>query len=472
LYSVDNFLIKMPLHILIVDDDAQIGATLSGLLRDLGHRTATCNSGEQAFELLQREFFDLMFLDVWMPRMDGIAVLQRLQEMGATIPTIMISGHAEIDTAVKAVRLGAYSFLEKPLQPERVILEVKNFAERKQLEQERNLLRQRLGGESEMVGQSPAMQQLRDAIRKAAPSEARVLITGENGTGKELVAEAIHRQSKRANAPFVRVNCAAIPRELIESELFGHERGAFTGAMRRKIGLIEQAHTGTIFLDEIGDMSLDTQAKLLRVLQENELLRVGGNQPIRFDVRVIAATNKNLEKEIQAGNFRDDLFFRIAVIPIPVPPLRERREDIVMLANYFLNQLASAYGRRPKHLSPEAIAILENYHWPGNVRELRNIIERVMIMSDAETILAEQVKQALPMFALPGAPGASPLPETPSALTDTDADLSLRDRVENFERRLLQQVFEKVKGNVSEMARRLRTDRANLHRKLQRYNIK
>jgi two-component system nitrogen regulation response regulator NtrX len=462
----------MPLHILIVDDDAHIGATLSGLLRDLGHRTLTCTSGEQALELIQREAFDLMFLDVRLTGIDGLETLQRLQEMGATIPTIMISGHADVETAIKAVRLGAFNFLEKPLQPERVVLEVKNFAERKQLEQERNLLRQRLGGESEMVGQSPAMQQLREAIRKAAPSEARVLITGENGTGKELVAEAIHRQSKRADAPFVRVNCAAIPRELIESELFGHERGAFTGAMRRKIGLIEQAHTGTIFLDEIGDMSLDTQAKLLRVLQENELLRVGGNQPIRFDVRVIAATNKNLEKEIQAGNFRDDLFFRIAVIPINVPPLRVRREDIVTLANYFLNQLASAYGRRPKQLSPAAIAILENYHWPGNVRELRNIVERVMIMGDAETILAEQVQQALPMLARPNTPGASPLPEPPSAVTDTDDELPLRDRVENFERHLLQQVFQEAKGNVSEMARRLRTDRANLHRKLQRYNIK
>ncbi len=463
----------MSLHILIVDDDAQIGATLSGLLRDLGHRTATCTSGEQALDLIQRESFDLMFLDVRLSGMDGLETLQRLQEMGATIPTIMISGHAEVETAVKAVRLGAYNFLEKPLQPERVILEVKNFAERKQLEHERNLLRQRLGGESEMVGQSPAMQQLREAIRKAAPSEARVLITGENGTGKELVAEAIHRQSKRTNAPFVRVNCAAIPRELIESELFGHERGAFTGAMRRKIGLIEQAHTGTIFLDEIGDMSLDTQAKLLRVLQENELLRVGGTQPIRFDVRVIAATNKNLEKEIQAGNFRDDLFFRLAVIPINVPPLRERHEDIVTLANYFLNQLAAAYGRRPKQLSSEAITILENYHWPGNVRELRNIVERVMIMGDAETITAEQVHQALPMFESPAstakaAAGVSPSPSS----ADVDENLPLRDRVENFERQLLQRVFQEVKGNVSEMARRLRTDRANLHRKLQRYNIK
>jgi two-component system nitrogen regulation response regulator NtrX len=464
----------MSLHILITDDDANIGATLSGLLRDLGHQTTTCTSGEQALELLQREAFDLMFLDVRMGGMDGLAVLQRLQETGATIPTIMISGHAEIDTAVKAVQLGAYNFLEKPLQPERVILEVKNFAERKQLEHERNQLRQRLGGDSEMVGQSFTMQQLREAIRKAAPSEARVLITGENGTGKELVAEAIHRQSKRATAPFVRVNCAAIPRELIESELFGHERGAFTGAMRRKIGLIEQAHTGTIFLDEIGDMSLETQAKLLRVLQENELLRVGGTQPIRFDVRVIAATNKNLEKEIQAGNFRDDLFFRIAVIPIHVPPLRERHEDILILVNYFLNHLAAAYGRRPKRLASEASVVLENYHWPGNVRELRNIVERLMIMGEAETITAEQVRLALPVFDLPVAAAAVSAKnnEALEQAADADETLSLRDRVENFERRLLSRVFQEVRGNVSEMARRLRTDRANLHRKLQRYNIK
>jgi len=464
----------MSLHILVVDDDANIGGTLSGLLRDLGHQTSTCTSGEQALELLPREAFDLMFLDVRLPGIDGLATLQQLQETGLSIPTIMISGHAEIDTAVKAVRLGAYNFLEKPLQPERVVLEVKNFAERKQLEQERNQLRQRLGGDGEMVGQSTTMQQLRDAIRKAAPSEARVLITGENGTGKELVAEAIHRQSKRSQAPFVRVNCAAIPRELIESELFGHERGAFTGATRRKIGLIEQAHTGTIFLDEIGDMSLDTQAKLLRVLQENELLRVGGTQPIRFDVRVIAATNKNLDKEIQVGNFRDDLFFRIAVIPIHVPPLRERREDILVLATYFLNQLAQAYGRRPKRLSPDAVAVLENYQWPGNVRELRNIIERLMIMGEAETISAEQVRQALPMFDVPISASVASTQSNGEATHHLEADeaLSLRDRVENFERRLLARVFEEVKGNVSEMARRLRTDRANLHRKLQRYNIK
>ena len=464
----------MSLHILITDDDTNIGATLSGLLRDLGHQTTTRTSGEQALELLQREAFDLMFLDVRMDGMDGLAVLQRLQETGVMIPTIMISGHAEIDTAVKAVRLGAYNFLEKPLQPERVILEVKNFAERKQLEHERNQLRQRLGGDSEMVGHSTTIQQLRDAIRKAAPSEARVLITGENGTGKELVAEAIHRQSKRATAPFVRVNCAAIPRELIESELFGHERGAFTGAMRRKIGLIEQAHTGTIFLDEIGDMALETQAKLLRVLQENELLRVGGTQPIRFDVRVIAATNKNLEKEIQAGNFRDDLFFRIAVIPIHVPPLRERREDILILASYFLNQLAQAYGRRAKRLLAEAGSILENYHWPGNVRELRNIVERLMIMGEAETITAEQVRQALPVLSFPVAVATAPAKA--STATDYnlagDEGLALRERVENFERHLLVRVFNEVRGNVSEMARRLRTDRANLHRKLQRYNIK
>jgi two-component system nitrogen regulation response regulator NtrX len=244
--------------------------------------------------------------------------------------------------------------------------------------------------------------------------------------------------------------------------------------MRRKIGLIEQAHTGTIFLDEIGDMALETQAKLLRVLQENELLRVGGTQPIRFDVRVIAATNKNLEKEIQAGNFRDDLFFRIAVIPIHVPPMRERREDILILVNYFLNQLAQAYGRRAKRIAPEAGAILENYHWPGNVRELRNIVERLMIMGEAETITAEQVRQALPMFDLPVA-SASVLTKTNEAMeqaAEADETLSLRDRVEHFERQLLSRVFQNVRGNVSEMARRLRTDRANLHRKLQRYNIK
>ncbi|MDZ7266652.1 MAG: sigma-54 dependent transcriptional regulator [candidate division KSB1 bacterium] len=464
----------MPLHILIVDDEPNIRHTLSGLLTDLGHVVLACASGEEALAVLLQQPVDLILLDLRLPGLNGLEVLQRMREQNLAVPVIMMSAYADINLAVQATRLGAYNLLEKPLQPERVVLEVRHFAERLQLEAERDTLRQRAGISDEMIGQSPAMLALRQAIRKAAPSEARVLITGENGTGKELVAEALHRQSRRRDKPFVRVNCAAIPRELIESELFGHEKGAFTGATRRKIGLIEQAHGGTLFLDEIGDMSLDTQAKLLRVLQQNELMRVGGTQTLRFDVRVISATNKNLDAEISAGRFREDLYFRISVIPIAVPPLRERLEDLPLLAAHFLNQLAAAYGRRAKTLTPEAAALLMRHHWPGNVRELRNIIERLMIMNDEPAITAGHVMQALPTFTAAASPN---MPVTTagdhgSVLLDTAADIPLRDRLEKFEYELLTRFFTLTNGNVSEMARRLRTDRANLHRKLLRYNIK
>ncbi|NUM74145.1 sigma-54-dependent Fis family transcriptional regulator [candidate division KSB1 bacterium] len=468
----------MPLHILIVDDEPQIRNTLSGLLSDLGHATLACASGEEALEIIQQQSIDLIFLDLRLTGMSGMEVLQRMRDQNLVIPTFMISAHADINLAVQATRLGAYNLLEKPLQPERVVLEVKHFAERMALERERDTLRQRAGVSEEMIGESPAMIELRKAISKAAPSEARVLITGENGTGKELVAEALHRQSLRKDKPFVRVNCAAIPRELIESELFGHEKGAFTGATRRKIGLIEQANGGTIFLDEIGDMSLDTQAKLLRVLQQNELIRVGGTQTIRFDVRVISATNKELNAEISAGRFREDLYFRISVIPIEVPPLRNRLADLPLLAGHFLAQLAAAYGRRAKLLTPQAAQLLMQHHWPGNVRELRNIIERLMIMNDEPAITAEYVHQALPnLTSSPALSSALLAPAAVSgdhgyALLDTNSDFPLRDRLEKFEYDLLLKFFELTKGNVSEMARRLRTDRANLHRKLQRYNIK
>ena len=466
----------MFLQILIVDDEPQIGAMLGGLLVDAGHIVSTCLSGEEALEHLQHHPADLIFLDLRLSGMSGLDVLQRLNEQNAGIAAIVISAHADIDLAVKATRLGAYNLLEKPLQPERVLLEVEHVSERLRLEKERDTLRQRLGDAGEMVGESIAMQRLRQMIAKAAPSDARVLITGENGTGKELVADAIHKQSLRQNGPFVRVNCAAIPHELIESELFGHERGAFTGAMRRKIGMIEQANGGTLFLDEIGDMALDTQAKLLRVLQQNELLRVGGSQTIPFDVRVISATNKDLENEIHSGRFREDLFFRLAVIPIEVPPLRERLDDVPILASYFLQHLAMTYGKRTKKLSPDIEQLLIRYQWPGNVRELRNIIERLMIMNDDETLTAQHFVHALPSLSplsLPLAPPAADALTTeernPSVISD---GLSLRDQIESFERHLLVRYFSDTSGNVSEMARRLRTDRANLHRKLQRYNIK
>ena len=458
----------MPLKILIVDDEPNICATLQGVLEDLGHRARSCASGEAALELLAQEPFDLVFLDVRLPGMDGIATLEQISLRKLEVAVIMISAHADVEVAVRATRLGAFNFLEKPLHPQKVTLEVSNFAERHRLELQMRTLRRLAGTAGEMIGDSAAMQKLREAIRRAAAFDSRVLIYGENGTGKELVAEALHQQSARRDQPFVKVNCAAIPRELIESELFGHERGAFTGAARRKIGLIEEADGGTLFLDEVGDMALETQAKLLRVLQENELTRVGGTQPIRFDVRVIAATNKNLSEEIRAGRFREDLFFRLNVIPIVVPPLRERAGDVRLLAAHFISELGLVQGRRAKTLSPEAGSLMEAYPWPGNIRELRNIVERLLIMDDEPVVLPQHVGSALPVVGTAR--------ERQAAATALEVPLgdgaSLRERVEHFEKELLQATFREAGGNVSQMARLLRTDRANLHRKLQRYGIK
>lgn len=460
----------MPLKILVVDDEPNICSTLQGLLEDLGHRARSCASGEAALELLAQESFDLVFLDVRLPGMDGLAVLEQIAVRRLEAAVIMISAHADLETAVRATRLGAFNFLEKPLHPQKVTLEVTNFAERQRLEQEMRALRRRAGAAVEMIGESPAMQKLRDDIRRAAASDSRVMIYGENGSGKELVAEALHQQSARCDKPFVKVNCAAIPRELIESELFGHERGAFTGAARRKIGLIEEAEGGTILLDEVGDMALETQAKLLRVLQENELIRVGGTQPIRFDVRVISATNKNLREEIRVGRFREDLFFRLNVIPIFLPPLRERTGDVRLLAAHFLSELGMAQGRRAKTLSPEAAALLETHQWPGNVRELHNIVERLLIMNDDAVVQPEHVRSALP--SLTTIINNQSLTMAMAIPPPESEGLSLRERVESFEKQMLVATFREASGNVSRMARLLRTDRANLHRKLQRYGIK
>jgi two-component system nitrogen regulation response regulator NtrX len=453
----------MSLKILIVDDEPNICSTLQGLLEDLGHRAHSCSSGESALDLLSQEYFDLMFLDVRLPGIDGLATLEHIASRKLEVAVIMISAHSDVEIAIRATKLGAFNFLEKPLRAEKVTLEVNNFAERQRLEHEMRALRRQAGAVGEMIGESPAIQKLRAELRRAAASDSRVLIFGENGTGKELIAEALHDQSSRREKPFVKVNCAAIPRELIESELFGYERGAFTGAARRKIGLIEEAGGGTLFLDEVGDMALETQAKLLRVLQENELTRVGGSQPIRFDVRVIAATNKNLHDEIRTGRFREDLFYRLNVIPISAPLLRERAGDVRLLAAHFLAELGK--NRKPKMLSPEAAGMLESHQWPGNVRELRNIVERLMIMSDDEVVRPEHVRAALPGL-------VTRIEERVSEATAPADGLSLREIVEGFEKRLLENTFHEAKGNVSHMARMLRTDRANLHRKLQRYRIK
>ncbi len=456
----------MSLKILIIDDDPRIAESLSDFLGDMGHQTRSCGDGESGLKIAMEEYFDLIFLDVRLPLMDGLQVLEKLKKARPDQRIIMISGHGELEIAVKATKLGADNFLEKPLNPDKLMLEVKNVERQQRLLREMAALRQLVDADYELVGNSPAMQRLRQEIDRAAPSEGRILIYGENGTGKELVARAIHQRSLRHHKPFIKVNCAAIPRELIESELFGYEKGAFTGASKRKIGLLEEADGGTLLLDEVGDLSAESQAKLLRVLQENEFVRVGGTQPVRFDVRIISATNKDLQQQIQQGTFREDLFFRLNVIPIRVPALRERPQDIPILVRHFISLYCMKNGKRPIRINDAAFEPLMNYHWRGNVRELKNFIERMLIMSDSEEIGLEEVLRFMPEdFARQFAP-----------LTRHDApgleQRSLRERIELFERQLLQREYIAAQGNVALMARRLQTDRPNLLRKLKKLGIK
>jgi two-component system nitrogen regulation response regulator NtrX len=384
--------------ILVVDDEPGIRTSLGAILSDEGYVVTTVGSGEAGLAALDERRFDLVLLDVWLPQMDGLQVLDRLHAVDPDLPVLMISGHGSSETSFQAAVKGAVDYLEKPLDHDKTLLRVKNALLHRRLQTENRELKQQVEHRWVMVGESPALHALRAEIAQAAPSNGRVMIFGENGTGKELVARNIHFQSLRASGPFVEVNCAAIPEELIESELFGHTRGAFTGALAPKKGKFELADEGTLFLDEVGDMTLKTQAKVLRVLQEQRVEPVGGTSSISVDVRVIAATNKNLQDEIRKGGFREDLFFRLNVIPFEVPPLRERREDIPLLAKHFIAEIAAEYGRRPKEISPEALQALLDQPWPGNVRELRNIIERLVIMTPGERIEARH----LPAPLLPG----------------------------------------------------------------------
>src|SRR5216117_1150073 len=372
--------------ILVVDDEPGVRNALSGVLRDEGYTVEAVSSGEACLERMTRGAVDLIVLDVWLPGMDGLATLARLRERQVDASVVLISGHGNIESAVRAIKMGAFDFVEKPLSLEKTVLVVRNALRQRRLEAENRALRARVDRAQTMVGESYALRQLREQVAMAAPTNGRVLIYGENGTGKELVARTIHALSRRRNSAFVEVNCAAIPEELIESELFGHVRGAFTGAVAERRGKFELADGGTIFLDEIGDMSLKTQAKVLRVLQEQTMEPVGGTATIRVDARVLAATNKDLQTEIRAGRFRKDLYFRLNVIPIFVPALRDRQEDIPLLADHFMAGFAKEYGRRVKTFDPSAVAVLQQYAWPGNVRELRNVIERLMIMVVGDSI--------------------------------------------------------------------------------------
>jgi two-component system nitrogen regulation response regulator NtrX len=448
--------------ILIVDDEAGVRASLAAVLRDEGYTVDTVDSGEAALDQVTRQHYDVLLLDIWLPGIDGLATLERLRDRRVDVQVIMISGHANVESAVRATKLGAFDFIEKPLSLDKTVLAVRNALRQRRLEVENRALRARVDRRLVIVGESPAMIALREQVAMAAPSNGRVLLSGENGTGKELIARQVHGLSHRRGGPFVEVNCAAIPEELIESELFGHARGAFTGAVADRRGKFEAASGGTLFLDEVGDMTLKTQAKVLRALQEQVIEPVGGHQSIRVDVRVIAATNKDLGEEIRRGRFREDLFFRLNVIPIFVPPLRERQDDVLRLAEYFIAEFAREYGRKPKTCSPAAADVLRAYRWPGNVRELRNVIERLMIMVPGTVIDVRDlgflnVTPAPPMAAVAAAPR-----------TSVERLFDARDA---WERDYILSALASFEGNISRTADALGLERSNLYKKMRGLGI-
>ncbi|MBI5739258.1 MAG: sigma-54-dependent Fis family transcriptional regulator [Nitrospirae bacterium] len=439
--------------ILVVDDEESILDALSGILEDEGHEVLTASSGEKALEYITGTSPDVVLLDVWLPGIDGLETLKGIREKNANVCVIMISGHSNIETAVHATRLGAYDFLEKPLSLEKVVIIVRRAVEKQNLEKENIELKTTFSRQWEIVGTNPKITELEDKIRKAAISQGRVVIFGESGTGKELVARALHSSSDRKEKSFIEVNCAAIPHELIESELFGHEKGSFTGAFESKKGKFELADEGTLFLDEIGDMSLAAQAKLLRVLETQEFQKVGGSKKIKVDVRIIAATNKDLEEEIKKASFREDLYFRLNVIPLHVPPLRERKDDIPLLVDHFLNIFARQYGQKTKKMSRATMESLINYDWPGNVRELKNTIERFVIMNPSDTIDAREV------------------PSFKSVKTDYSSFRTLREARDQFEKDFILKKLQENSYNVSKTAEELEIERSNLHRKIKSLGI-
>jgi two-component system nitrogen regulation response regulator NtrX len=448
-----------PLRVLVVDDEPGIRQSLRGVLEDEGYQVGAVESGESCLTELAREIYDLVLLDVWLPGMDGLEALARIQEMpfGERPVVVMISGHGTIETAVRSTKLGAFDFLEKPLTIPKVSIAVKNAIQHRRLELENERLKDGGAAKYRIIGESVPMKALRQQLALMAGTNGRVLIYGESGTGKELVAHAIHAQSQRAPEPFVEVNCAAIPEELIESELFGHRKGSFTGATGDKVGKFQKADGGSLFLDEVGDMSLKTQAKVLRALEEQRFEPVGAAEFVQVDVRVIAATNKHLDEEIERGNFREDLFYRLNVIPFYVPPLRDRREDISLLADYFLNEFTTAYGRKAKELTPASYELLQSYHWPGNVRELKNLMERIVIMNPQVRVDARHI----------------PLNPSRRAAADREAGgfASLQEVRETAEREYILKKLDETHGNVSRTAELLGLERSNLYRKMKALGI-
>lgn len=442
--------------ILIVDDEEGIRESLAGIFEDEGYGVITASSAEEALGIINEQSPNLVLLDIWLPGVDGLKVLQEIRASRNEVPVIMISGHGNIEVAVKATRLGAYDFLEKPLSLERVLLSSKRALERSVLEMENRVLRENLTSRWRLIGEAPQIKALREQIELAGRSTSRVLITGESGSGKEVVARLLHEKNSSSGKPFIEVNCAAIPQELIESELFGHEKGSFTGAFEKKKGKFEMADGGTLFLDEIGDMSLQTQAKLLRVIETQEFQRVGGNVNLKVEVRIIAATNKNLQAEAEKGSFRSDLFFRLNVIPIAVPPLRDRKEDIPGLVEYFLQALAAEYGQAPRKITSEALKVLQGYNWPGNIRELKNLIERLVIMTPSAVLDAKDIQL---------------IENSPDRIFSYLACKTFREARTNFEKDFLAEKLEENSWNVSKTAEAIELERSNLHKKIKFYNI-
>ncbi len=450
----------MKSRILVVDDEAEIRRSLRMILEYEGYEVIEASSGPEGVALAEREAPDLVFLDIKMPGMDGLEALQRMRGANESLPVVIISGHGTVSTAVEATKAGAFDFIEKPLASERVLVTIRNALDTTRLRDENRSLKRAAEVRHQMVGESPSLRQIWDAIKRAAPTNATVLLLGESGVGKELVARAVHRNSLRHRERFVQVNCAAIPDELIESELFGHEKGSFTGATEKQIGKFEQGDRGTIFLDEVGDMSAKTQAKVLRVLQEGEVERLGSARTIKVDVRVIAATNKDLEQEIEKGTFREDLYFRLSVIPIRVPPLRDRREDIPALVRHFVDLFSRDNNRRPQRFTPAALEYLQKARWKGNVRELRNTVERMLIMTPGDVIDVDDLRDIVRLDSKPAAPD-----------NEKERPGTLREFKESAERAFLVGKLRENNWNISKTAEVIGTPRSNLYKKLEQYGI-
>ena len=451
--------------VLIVDDEPNIRRMVGALLASEGYEVREAPDGARGVALATESEPDLALVDLMMPgELDGMAVLTALRERVPDVPVVMMSGRAGLSDAVRATKLGAFTFLEKPLTPEGVLLALASALELRQARRETRTLRADLGLASEMIGNSPALRRVREMIEKVAPSDARVLITGESGTGKELVAAAIHAGGSRKDRPFVRVNCAAIPRDLVESEMFGHERGAFTGATDRRIGRFELADRGTLLLDEVGDLGAEAQAKLLRAIESGEIERVGGSKPIRVDVRIVSATNKDLTRAVADGTFREDLYFRLNVIPLAIPPLRERPDDIPALVRHFSQVHRGRTGQPLTSWSTNALDALARHRWPGNVRELANIVERLAILHPGREVTSDEIREVLP--------SAPTRLAEPAALPNaTVLDASLTDTLDDYERVLITRALSVAGGNIAEAARRLQTDRPNLYRRMKRLGI-